>query len=100
MNHELVELPEENIEGDELYQRHTFRIDKGQEPVRIDKFVTARIEGATRNKVQQAIAAGMITVNGMLLITCSSTLFSSPLLRRSAIKRLAEGLLLMMNRKR
>ena len=55
---------EENIEADELYQRHAFKIDKGQEPVRIDKFVTARIEGATRNKVQQAIASGMITVNG------------------------------------
>lgn len=54
----------ENAEADELYQRHVFKIDKGQEPLRIDKFVTNRIEGATRNKVQQAISAGMITVNG------------------------------------
>jgi 23S rRNA pseudouridine1911/1915/1917 synthase len=63
MNEE-IEIPEDQLEADELYQRHAFKIDKGQEPVRIDKFVTARIEGATRNKIQQAIAAGMITVNG------------------------------------
>jgi 23S rRNA pseudouridine1911/1915/1917 synthase len=63
MNEE-IEIQEDQLEADELYQRHAYKIDKGQEPVRIDKFVTARIEGATRNKIQQAIAAGMITVNG------------------------------------
>jgi 23S rRNA pseudouridine1911/1915/1917 synthase len=61
---EELDIQEDSIEADELYQRHAFKIDKGQEPVRIDKFITARIEGATRNKIQQAIAAGMITVNG------------------------------------
>lgn len=61
---DLPGIQEDNNEADELYQRHVFKIDKGQEPLRIDKFVTNRIEGATRNKVQQAIAAGMITVNG------------------------------------
>ena len=58
------ELPEESSEGsEELYQRFTFSIDKGQEPFRIDKFLMGRIEGATRNKLQQAINAGMILVN-------------------------------------
>jgi len=37
--------------------------DKGQEPYRIDKFLMNRIEGATRNKLQQAINAGMVLVN-------------------------------------
>ncbi|NOT52848.1 MAG: RluA family pseudouridine synthase [Chitinophagaceae bacterium] len=50
--------------SDELYERFSIVIDKGQEPLRIDKFLVNRIEGATRNKVQQAINIGMVTVNG------------------------------------
>jgi len=43
--------------GEELYERKSFRVDKGQEPVRIDKWVQQRIENASRNKIQQAIDA-------------------------------------------
>lgn len=50
--------------NDELYERFNITIDKGQEPLRIDKFLMNRIEGATRNKLQQAINAGMVLVNG------------------------------------
>ncbi|OSZ80352.1 RNA pseudouridine synthase [Chitinophagaceae bacterium IBVUCB2] len=50
--------------NDELFERFTITIDKGQEPIRIDKFLVNRIEGATRNKIQQAISLGMVTVNG------------------------------------
>lgn len=50
--------------SDELYERFSFFIDKGQEPYRIDKFLMNRIEGATRNKLQQAINSGLILVNG------------------------------------
>lgn len=61
---ELKENIEENQEcGDELYQRFVFAADKGQEPFRIDKFLMNRIEGATRNKLQQAINTGLILVN-------------------------------------
>jgi 23S rRNA pseudouridine1911/1915/1917 synthase len=49
--------------SDELYERLVIRVDKGQEPLRIDKFLMMRMEGATRNKIQQAINAGLITVN-------------------------------------
>jgi 23S rRNA pseudouridine1911/1915/1917 synthase len=49
--------------NDELYQRFVFNADKGQEPYRIDKFLMNRIEGATRNKLQQAINAGLVLVN-------------------------------------
>jgi 23S rRNA pseudouridine1911/1915/1917 synthase len=54
--------PEESSE--ELYERMSLKIDKGQEPLRIDKFLTARIEGASRNKIQQAIDGGRVLVNG------------------------------------
>ena len=50
--------------SDELYERFTLTVDKGQEPLRIDKFLTNRIEGATRNKLQQAMNHGMVLVNG------------------------------------
>lgn len=49
--------------SDDLYERFVIKIDKGQEPLRIDKFLMNRIEGATRNKIQQAINAGFVTVN-------------------------------------
>ena len=53
---------QQNI-NDELYERFVYKIDKGQEPLRIDKYLMQRIEGATRNKIQQAINAGMVMVN-------------------------------------
>ncbi len=49
--------------NDELYQRFSFVADKGQEPLRIDKFLMNRIEGGTRSKLQQALHAGLILVN-------------------------------------
>lgn len=50
--------------NDELYERFSITIDKGQEPLRIDKFLMSRLEGATRNKLQQAINTGLVLVNG------------------------------------
>ncbi len=65
MNDELNKnIKEENDSADELYERFSYTIDKGQEPLRIDKFLMNRIEGATRNKIQQAINASMVLVNG------------------------------------
>jgi len=37
---------------------------KKQDPLRIDKYLLVRLEGATRNKVQQALDEGFIIVNG------------------------------------
>jgi 23S rRNA pseudouridine1911/1915/1917 synthase len=55
-------LIDDNSES--LYEQRVIKTDKGQEPYRIDKFLMNRIEGATRNKLQQAIEAGLVTVNG------------------------------------
>lgn len=54
---------EEDENGEDLYERVSLVVDRGQEPLRIDKFLTNRIEHATRNKVQQASDAGLILVN-------------------------------------
>ena len=56
--------PEAEEISEELYERINLVIDRGQEPLRIDKFLTGRIEGISRNKVQQAIEAGRVLING------------------------------------
>jgi 23S rRNA pseudouridine1911/1915/1917 synthase len=50
-------------ETDELYERLSIVVDKGQEPLRIDKFLQQRIVKATRNKIQKAIELGHVLVN-------------------------------------
>ncbi len=55
--------PDIEDNNDDLYERFSIIIDKGQEQLRIDKFLVNRIEGATRNKVQKAINSGMVLVN-------------------------------------
>ncbi len=50
-------------ETEELYERLTIVCAKKQEPLRIDKFLMTRVEGATRNKIQQAIVAERVLVN-------------------------------------
>lgn len=51
-------------QAEELFEVHNIQCAKGQEPLRIDKFLMHRIEGATRNKIQQAIEAERVLVNG------------------------------------
>jgi len=51
-------------DGTELYEHFRFIADKGQEPLRIDKWLVARMERTSRNRVQQAAEAGCIIVNG------------------------------------
>ena len=62
--HEDLTAPDPEEINDELYERLQITIDRGQEPLRIDKFLMRRMEGATRNKLQQAINLGLVLVNG------------------------------------
>lgn len=54
---------EETEANDDLFEHHRFVIEKGQELLRIDKWLTNRIAASTRNKIQQAADAGSILVN-------------------------------------
>ncbi|MCK4562734.1 MAG: RluA family pseudouridine synthase, partial [Flavobacteriaceae bacterium] len=54
----------DEISNDELYEHYNFKASEGQEPLRVDKFLMNFIENATRNKIQQAIKAGNVLVNG------------------------------------
>ena len=63
MNDEIedIELQDEEEQG--LYEHHRLVVEKGQEMIRIDKYIVNRIQNATRNKVQNAIDAGNVKVN-------------------------------------
>jgi 23S rRNA pseudouridine1911/1915/1917 synthase len=57
---------EENMQdgvSDELYERMSLKVDKGQESIRIDKFLVQRSEGISRNKIQKSLEAGLVLVN-------------------------------------
>lgn len=55
----------EAAEGEaELYEHFRVVVDKGQAPVRIDKYLFERIVNASRNRIQQAAEAGMVMANG------------------------------------
>lgn len=52
------------VDGREMYEHFRFVADKGQQLLRVDKFLVARLEKSSRNRVQQAADAGCILVNG------------------------------------
>lgn len=53
---------EPNADG--MYEHFRFVADKGQQLLRVDKFLVLRLEKSSRNRVQQAADAGCILVNG------------------------------------
>lgn len=55
--------PHEESVTEGLHEHFSFTADKGQEPLRVDKYLMNRIENATRNKIQQAAKEGSIFVN-------------------------------------
>lgn len=64
----MLEEKDENFdaeqEEDELYEHHRLVADKGQKPLRVDKFLNNLLSNTSRNKIQQAASAGNILVNG------------------------------------
>ena len=52
-------------EQNEMFEHFRFVTDAGQKQLRIDKFLVNRMENASRNKIQDAAAAGNILVNGI-----------------------------------
>ncbi|RTL59247.1 MAG: RluA family pseudouridine synthase [Sphingobacteriales bacterium] len=68
MDEQLLDIANDQLENgdgtEEMYERRAITCPPGQQPIRLDKFIMGKVEGATRNKVQQAIEAGFVTVNG------------------------------------
>ena len=66
MNDTKSEMHEDDWEEEDivsLYEHFRFEVDKGQGPLRVDKYLMNRIENATRNKIQKAAKDGNILVN-------------------------------------
>lgn len=61
MTTENDSLPQED---NDLYEHYAFTAKKGQQPLRIDKYLMNFIENATRSKIQAAAKDGSIYVNG------------------------------------
>ncbi len=56
-------MEETNNASDELFIHHEVKVDPGQTPIRIDKFLLEKIEKISRNRLQNAIKAGAVLVN-------------------------------------
>jgi 23S rRNA pseudouridine1911/1915/1917 synthase len=62
-------LSEENLDDNvdqdsELYEHFSIEVDKGQTALRIDKFLSIKMPNASRNRIQNAIEAASVLVNG------------------------------------
>ena len=51
-------------DGREVYEHFRFIADKGQQLLRVDKFLVERMEKTSRNRIQQAAEANCLIVNG------------------------------------
>ena len=56
-------LPDED--QDDLYEHYRLVVDRGQTPLRIDRFLDLRTAHISRNRIQNAIKAGSLLVNGL-----------------------------------
>ena len=55
----------DSTSNDELYVHHSFTADKGQNPLRVDKFLFNFLEDTSRSRIQKAADAGSIHVNSL-----------------------------------
>lgn len=59
-----IALMEDDEGQGELYEHLRMEVDRGQEPVRIDKYMSEHVQHSSRNRIQKAADAGFIQVNG------------------------------------
>jgi len=64
MKKEFPETNQVDQDSEELYEHYKIIADKGQAPLRVDKFLMNRIENTSRNRIQKTAEAGCILVNG------------------------------------
>ncbi len=59
---------EEAVEDEEqgMFEHFRLDVDGGQEPIRVDKYMSSHLEDTSRHRIQCAIKAGYVFVNGKL----------------------------------
>ena len=63
MNEEYIDNLEDDGERS-LYEHFRVVVDKGQDPLRIDKFLQEKLHDTSRNRIQRAADAGFVFANG------------------------------------
>lgn len=58
-----IQLDEIDEESQQLYEHFRLLVDKGQDSVRIDKYLFEKMQHSSRNRIQKAADAGFIHVN-------------------------------------
>ena len=61
MTEELDNIVEQD---EELFERYKLVADRGQAPLRVDKWLVDHTPGVSRNRIQQAAEAGHVWANG------------------------------------
>ncbi|WP_026994690.1 RluA family pseudouridine synthase [Flectobacillus major] len=56
-------MQEQEEDEEELYEHHRIVVEKGQDFLRLDKYLMMRMQNATRNKIQNGIDLGVVKVN-------------------------------------
>lgn len=66
LNQDLIDGEDSFDSADDngMYEHFRFVADKGQQLLRVDKFLVSRLEKSSRNRIQQAAEAGCVLVNG------------------------------------
>ena len=57
-------IPTDSGDGQELWEHYRFVAEKGQNLLRVDKFLVSHIDNTSRNRIQQAAEANCILANG------------------------------------
>lgn len=61
----MIEEQDNELDVEEgLYEHHRFVAPAGLTPVRVDKYIQIKLEGISRNKIQNGIRAGAVRING------------------------------------
>ena len=63
----MANNPEEELNEEELYEHFRFVVDKGQTPMRVDKYLTDHMEQTSRHRVQLAVEAGYVRCGEKIL---------------------------------
>ncbi len=64
---DIEALEEEDNEASEKLERYRTTTSPGMTPLRIDKYLMNHVENITRNKIQNIIDSGMVTVDGQIV---------------------------------
>lgn len=53
----------QQLQDRQLFEHYRFEVDRGQDPVRIDKYMCEKLQHSSRNRIQKAADAGFVFVN-------------------------------------